>query len=196
VPKKKSVKKAARSFVAHAEEVTKFLDSASPGLSEDYCSWVHDYAIIRLYRGFEQMISEALVGAVNNDTSTLAAKTGVRFPKHLTDEVCEYLITHGGYFDFRGRSGLIQQVERYVPKGHYVLAILKKSIYTAALDQLCSLRNFAAHSSSVSKARAKEALGVKNIGSAGSWLKKQGRLGKIVDSLKCLASDLEAGAPY
>ena len=196
MPKKKSVKKAARSFVAHAEELTKFLGAVCPGLSEDHRSWVHDYAIVRLYRGFERMILEALVGAVNNDTSTLAVKTGIRFPKHLTDEVCEYLITHGGYFDFKGRSGLIQQAERYVPKGHYVVAIVKKSAYTAALDQLCSLRNFAAHSSSISKARAKEALGVKNISSAGSWLKKQNRFGGIVDSLKRLASEIEAGAPY
>jgi len=48
---------------------------------------LHEYAVIRLYREFESLILQGLVGAINNDTSTLSATSGVQFPKHLTDEV-------------------------------------------------------------------------------------------------------------
>ena len=57
---------------------------------------------------FEQLMLFAIVCAINNDTKTISDSTGVEFPKHLTDEVCEYLVLGGRYFDFKGRDGLIR----------------------------------------------------------------------------------------
>jgi hypothetical protein len=88
-----------------------------------------------------------LIGAINNNTVTLATKTGFGFPKHLTDEVCEFLIVGNGYFEFKGRSGLISKLKEYVPDDHYLVKIAKKPKYKDTLDQLYSLRNFAAHES-------------------------------------------------
>ena len=138
----------------------------------------------------------ALVGAINNDTKTLEDRTGVAFPKHLTDEVCEFLITGAGYFDFKGRSGLIKTVKSFVPEGHYLLEAVKKPEYREALDRLSALRNFAAHESSPSKRAALEAIGGEKISSSGAWLKRQDRFEYLASRLKGLASEVEDAAPY
>ena len=44
--------------------------------------------------------------------------------------------------------------------------------------------------------KAMEAVGAKKFGSAGAWLKVQGRLAGIVTPLKHLADDIETAAPY
>jgi hypothetical protein len=98
--RKKSIKTAAKTFATEADAILAFLARISPNATDADLSWVHDYAIIRLYREFESLILDALVGAINNDTTTISGTSGVKFPKHLTDEVCEYLVTGGGYFDF------------------------------------------------------------------------------------------------
>ncbi len=196
MPKKKSVKKAAERFRDAADYVVTFATNVSHGVGDRQASWVHDHAVIRLYREFEQLMLEALVGTINNDTATISTKSGFDFPKHLTDEVCEYLITGGGYFDFRGRSGLIREIKQYVPENHYLLNIVKKQTYEASIDQLVALRNFAAHGSSVSKKAALRATGQQKMRSAGAWLKISGRLGELVDNLKLLADEVESQAPY
>ena len=116
VPRKKSIKRTATDFIEKAEELELFVDNDISSLSDMQKSWCHDYAIIRLYREFEQMMLHAIVGAINNDSSVISSTTGVDFPKHLTDEVCEYLVLGGGYFDFKGRGGLIRTLKRYVPE--------------------------------------------------------------------------------
>jgi len=59
-----------------------------------------------------------------------------------------------------------------------------------------TLRNFAAHESKQSKRAVLGTLKVKKIGSAGAWVKRQGRFENIADSIKKLAGEIEAGAPY
>lgn len=98
MPKKKSIKRSANEFKAEADKILAFL-TASAGLGDEHVSWCHDLAIIRLYRAFESLMLDTLVGALNNDTSTLSTRTGFSFPKHLTDEVCRFLVTGRGYFD-------------------------------------------------------------------------------------------------
>jgi hypothetical protein len=39
------------------------------GLKEEYNYWCADHAIIRLYREFENLMLDALAGAINNDSS-------------------------------------------------------------------------------------------------------------------------------
>ena len=69
---------------------------------------------------------DTLVGALNNDTSTLSTRTGFSFPKHLTDEVCRFLVTGRGYFDFKGRDGLIKTLKQYLPDDHYLVEVVSK----------------------------------------------------------------------
>src|SRR5712692_9764090 len=122
MPRKKSIKKAAVKFDRDAEQALDFV-TACGALSEDHVSLIHDYSVIRLYRSFETLMLDTLVGAINNDTATISDRTGIRFPKHLTDEVCEYLLIGDGFFDFRGRDGLIATLKEFVPDDHYLVEI-------------------------------------------------------------------------
>ena len=107
--------------------------------SDAHVTWVHDYAIIRLYREFEDMILNCLVAAINSDTQQLAHATGFKFPKHLTDEVCEYIIVKDGYFDLRGRDGLIKTLKMYLAADHYLVTVVKNNAYRGALEKVVSV---------------------------------------------------------
>ena len=196
MPKKKSVKKSTADFNAELEKIDQFLSSVSAGQSVEHVDWLYNYAVIRLYKEFEGLMLDVLVGVVNNDTSTLGETTAVKFPKHLTDEVCEFLIRGTGYFDFKGRSGLIKTLLAFVPEAHYLVTTVKKPAYKDALEQLATLRNFAAHESVVSRRSALKAIGGTNLSSSGSWLKRQGRFQKIAKAVKALSDELHTHAPY
>ncbi len=195
MPKKKSIRLAARRFAEAADGVMDYFDKTS-GLKEEYHDWCTDYAIIRLYREFENLMLDALAGAINNDAATISTTVGVDFPKHMNEDVCRYLIIGTGYFDFRGRDGLIKIAKDYVPDTHYLIGILKAAQFKDALEQLSALRNLAAHDSDRAKDAAREAIGGEKIGSAGSWLRKQDRLKALCESLKDLAAEIETKAPY
>ncbi len=195
MPKKKSIKTAAVHFIVNLDQVDDFVDEAVK-VSQSRGAWLYDYAIIRAYRVFETLVLQALVGAINNDTRTLSSHVGITFPRHMTDEVCEYLVVGNGFFDFKGRDGLIANLKRFVPAGHYLVTIIKDPKYRGTLDRLCALRNFAAHGSHSAKKRAKDSVGAKNLGSAGGWLRRQGRFKAITKSLKDLAQEIYNSAPY
>lgn len=152
--------------------------------------------MISLYRDFENLILEVLVGAINNNTKTIRATLGIDFPKHLTDDICRYIITGPSYFDFKGRDGLIKRVKQYVPTNHYLVAILKAPKYKTSIERLCALRNYSAHASGQSRKAALLSVGQERIGSAGSWLKRQGRFSAIVAKLTDLANEIKDQAPY
>lgn len=195
--KKKSAKLAATTFREAATEVGNFAAAAEDaGLGDQHLSWVYDQAVIRLYREFEHMVLHCLTCAINNDTTQVSQTTGVTFPKHLTDEVCEFLIVGDGYFDFKGRDGLIKTLKRFLKDDHYLVEIVRKPAYKDPLERLSALRNFAAHESSASKRAALRAIGQQKVGSAGSWLKRQGRLTRLVEQLRNLAHEIETKAPY
>jgi len=128
MPRKKSIKASAQRFNSEVDEILDYL-SATSELSDKHVSWCHELAIIRLYRAFETLMLDALVGALNNDTSTISKKTGFSFSKHLTDEVCRYLIIGNGFFDFKGRSGLIKKLKQYLPDDHYLVQAVSKPAY-------------------------------------------------------------------
>jgi hypothetical protein len=194
MPRKKSIKGAANQFKAETDKILAFL-TASAGLGDEHVSWCHDLAIIRLYRAFESLMLDTLVGALNNDTSTLSAKTGFSFPKHLTDDVCRFLVTGRGYFDFKGRDGLITTLKRYLPDDHYLVEIVSKPVYRNYLKRLSAARNYAAHESQQSKSALKKATNQDRVGTAGSWLKRQNRFHTIANQLKAMADEIEARAP-
>ena len=196
MPRKKSVKLSAKQFKGEVDRICTFLVEASKNQTDEHVSWLHNYAIIRLYLEFESLMLDALVGAINNDTSTLETTTSVAFPKHLTDEVCKFLITGTGYFDFKGRDGLIKTLKSFVPDTHYLLEAVRKPVYKPALERLTTLRNFAAHESAASKRAAIAATGGTYLSSSGAWLKRQNRFNSIADQLKALAEELRGKAPY
>ena len=195
MPKKKSIKGSANEFKAEVDKILAFL-TASSGLGDEHVSWCHDLAIIRLYRAFESLMLDALVGALNNDTSTLSSRTGFSFPKHRTDEVCRCLVTGRGYFDFKGRDGLIKTLKQYLPDDHYLVKVVSKPGYRNSLELLSSARNYAAHESQQSKSAFKKAADQDRVGAAGSWLKRQNRFQNIANGLKAMADEIHAEAPY
>jgi hypothetical protein len=196
MPRKKSIRRSARRFAQHVYEIDAFVATVPGTLSEQHATWAHEYALIRLYREFERLVLECLVGPVNNDTATIAGRTGIEFPKHLTDEVCEYLVVGDGYLDFRGRDGLSRILRKFVPDTHYLVRIIKKQRYKSTLEQLSALRNWAVHPSSIAKRRAKAALNAQRIGSSGAWPKAHDRMWRIMATMAILARDIRTHAPY
>lgn len=195
--KKKSIKKAAREFVANVNGIIDFTNrTAGPPLTDQDQSWCYDLAIIRLYREFEDLMLSCLVALINSDATTFSQLKGRKFPNHMNVEVCEYLVYGDGYFDFSGREGLIGTIKKFAPNTHWLPTTVKKQIYKDSLEKMCALRNFAAHDSSVSKKRALQVINQKRMLSSGAWLKSQGRFGSICDRLKQLANEIEAAAPY
>ena len=195
--RKKSGKRASEVFKKQTQKIEEFLDEKNlSSFSDAHVTWAYEYAIIRLYRYFEDMILKCLVAAINSDTEQLSQTTGVNFPRHITEEVCEFIIVGDGYFDFRGREGLIKTLKKYLPEDHYIVLIVKKPAYKGTLEMLSALRNFAAHDSKPSKKRALQVIGGQKLLSSGAWLKKKKRFRKILISLKKLADDVQQQAPY
>lgn len=194
--KKKSIKLTARTFCERADAILGYAAKLSPHATQAEKSWIYDYAVIRLYREFESLMLEALVGAINHDSKTLSANFGVDFPKHMSNAVCEFVVTGGRYFDFKGRDGLTKLLKRFIPSNHYLVVAVNDARYKDALDRIVALRNFAAHDSEQARKKAKEALGLERLASSGTWLKRQKRFDALVDSLKRLAREIERGAPH
>ena len=57
--RRKSIKKVAEDFRNDAESVKAFVVAARGTLSDQHTTWAFDYAIIRLYRDFEDLILNA-----------------------------------------------------------------------------------------------------------------------------------------
>ena len=197
MPRKKSGKRAAQKSNQTLDRLDAFITEVNNGnLTEQAVSWAHEAALIKAAVAFEHLMLDCIVTAINNDTSTISARTGITFPKHLTDEVCEYLVTGGGFFDFKGRDGLIKTIKGYVPDGHWVLDAVKDPQHRQPLDRMIALRNFAAHESPASRRKALEAIGQARVGTAGSWIKSHGRFSTMTNALRQLANDIDTKAPY
>lgn len=195
MPRKKSIRNAVVRFARDSQEIRAWLRASEAVLpAARWSCFAHDYAIIRLHATFERLITEALVGAINNNTGTISARTGVTFPKHLTNEVCEYLVTRGGFLHLSGRDSLIRTLSDYVPKDHYLVSCIKEARFREPLDRLYALRNFAAHRSNVAKRAARRAVGV-NLSSAGAWLRRQNRYDELATKLDELAKNISLRAP-
>ena len=165
-------------------------------MKEPFATWSAEQAIILVYKEFEKLMLAALVGGINQDTKTISETNGVDFPKHLKKGVCEFLVVGSGYFDFRGRSGLIEIIKNYVSPNHYLSVAVSDHKYLDALDELSALRNLAAHESAKARKAAQKATGNNKLSTAGAWLRSAGHFEKICDGLVDLAKEIEKGAPY
>jgi len=193
--RKKNIEDSASNFTWEVTGILDFLEEVRRSdFSDLHISWCYDLAIIRLYRVFESFMLDCIIAILNNDSDTFSEVVGIDFPKHLSVSVCEYLIVGNGYFDFKGRSGLISQTRRFMPADHWFVTTLKDRKYKDALEQLCALRNFATHESTVSKNAALVAVGQDRMGSAGSWLKRQSRFESIANQLRKLAQEIRRKA--
>ncbi|WP_206922517.1 hypothetical protein [Alicyclobacillus suci] len=191
--RKKDIRLWATRFQDDLAELLDFVSTMGRGASDKHKTLIYDAAIIRLYRHFEEFMLNVLVALVNKDNRVFCAEAGVDFPKHLTDEVCEYLITRitgGKYFDFHGRSSLLDLFYKCAGKGHTITLIIKDPMYQTTLDQLTALRNFAAHGSKQSKLAALRVTSQKNMSSSGAWLKTAGRFDALVANLRQLAETI------
>jgi hypothetical protein len=193
--RKKSVKKAAEKFIKAVEEIEDFFQGTA-ALRENLTIWCAEYAVIRLYCEFEVLMLSTLVGAVNNDSTRISQMTGFKFPKHMSEDLCTYMIIGAGYFDFKGREGLLQTAKKYVAEDHYLYPILKDKKYKAPLEQLSALRNFVSHRSEKAKKAAIKATEAERLKSAGAWLRKQNRFEELCKSIKKLAQSIERKAPH
>ncbi|MFF7925535.1 hypothetical protein ACFZDP_31060 [Streptomyces mirabilis] len=195
--RKKSGKLAAETFNASSQRIWDFvLEAEGAKLSDQAMTWIYEAALIKTAVAFEKLMLDCIVTAVNNDTSTISGNTGIEFPKHLTDEVCEYLVTGGSFFDFKGRDGLLRTIAKFVPKSHYLYQVIKDPKHRDPLNLLVALRNFAAHESPVSKSSALRETGNQRMGSAGSWVKRQRRFEFLLVNLEKVANDIAAEAPF
>lgn len=196
MPKKLSIKKATTDFDAELAAISLFTSSmGSKGSAADEAR-VHDYAIIAVYRSFESLMLECLVGALNRDPSHFRARTGVAVPKHMNRSTCQFLITGDGYFDFKGRDGLIKEIKRVVPDTHFLHVTVKDAKYRTSLERLSALRNFAAHGSAQSKRAALGATGMTKMSSAGAYLRVGTRFSSMTDRLVDLSSEIRVAAPF
>ncbi|MFD4630261.1 hypothetical protein ACFVYR_20745 [Streptomyces sp. NPDC058284] len=156
MPRKKSGKLAADMFMQASQRIWDFvLEAEEAKLTDQALTWVYEAALVKTAVAFEKLMLDCLITAVNNDTSTISAKTGVPFPRHLNDEVCEYLLTGGGYFDFKGgQGGLVKVIKEVVGTEHYLYRVVKSPQHRDPINLLVALRNFAAHESAKGKSAA------------------------------------------
>ncbi|MER7497009.1 hypothetical protein ABT033_30990 [Streptomyces pharetrae] len=216
--RKKSGRLAADEFRKSTAELRAFtaeVDGA--GLSPTATNVAYDAALIKTSVAFEKLMLECLIVAVNSDSGPLSKSTDIAFPKHMTVSHCEYLITAGGYFDFKGRGALLKDMLKYTGKPHWLYDVVSDGRYYHSLELLLALRNFAAHESPQAKKKMKREIfcyrrKVKDPNStfalkadfakayaptsAGSWAKKQQRFDALLNELDHIAGRIHAAAPY
>ncbi len=178
--------------------VISYIDRCNVVFKEEdlYLSYSYENAIMMVYKSFEVFIERLLISCLNHDHSCFEEKYGIALGKHINDDVCEFLITKGGFFDFKGYNGLIKTLSEILGKGHRLIALIKGSDYKTYIEQLCAIRNYAAHNSKQSKISAKKAFGLQLIGTAGSCLKQQNRFPNIVDKLIVLSEEVKQTEIY
>ena len=167
-----------RSKVVFAEEDT-------------HLSYCYEHAIIMLYKSFERFILRSMISCLNHDHSHFEERYGIKLGNHINDDVCEFLVTKGGFFDFKGRGGLNKILNSTIGTNHNIGKTIKQTKYGDAIDQLCAVRNYAAHNSVQAKNAVLSVYKMKRIPAAGYFLMQQNRLKKIMRDLTDLANEVK-----
>ncbi|MBU0692168.1 hypothetical protein KKH18_10215 [bacterium] len=197
MPKKLSIKKSAEKFCNRSDELLEFITAFQPS-KNPHVYMLYDLAIIKLCASFENFVERVIVGGINNDTSVFANATGIKLPKHLSDEVCFYLVEGGRYFDFRDFGDLVGKMRnQYLGKEHFsVKALESKTSFKITINRLFALRNLAAHESDQSRRCAQKALGKSYKPMPGVWIAGPKRFDSLVAELKEIAETIAKNAPY
>lgn len=178
-----------KAIVSYIDEI----DGA--GLPKQATSWAYEAALVKVAISIERLMLQVLLAAINRDSAALSAATSVTFPKHLPKQVAQYILIQDGYFDFKGRDGLLKTIRKHLGPTHPLYLTVKDPKYKSPLDRLIKLRNWAAHESEQGKRAAKAELGSSRVLSPGSWLKSQNRLRDLVAELDGLGVDIAGAMP-
>ncbi|MEA4898474.1 MAG: hypothetical protein VB115_09535 [Christensenellaceae bacterium] len=189
-----SIQSVCEEFKAAINGIQCYVAKCKQVFSEDklFLSYGYENAVIMLYKSFERFVLRTMIACLNRDHSHCECKYSIKLGKHINDDVCEFLITKGGFFDFKGRSGLNKVLNDIIGTNHNIAKVFKSTAYKSTIDQLCAIRNYAAHNSAQSKQAAMETLGLRRISSAGSCLKTQHRFESLTISLTSLADTIKA----
>lgn len=184
--------KTTSTFKSQVESLKGFLEESKMSMKakDSYISNCYEYGIISLYKSFEMFMYRTILGCINHNSSYVSEHYKVDFGRHISDEMCDFILTKGGYFDFRGTDGLIKICKHHIGDMYGIVDIIKKDEYAKAIDKLVALRNYAAHNSNSSKERAKAVLKLKRIPPIGSYLKKHKTVEEIADKLCKLADEI------
>lgn len=185
-------------FISELDKIANYISRCNAVFSEEelHLSYSYENAILMTYKAFEIFVKRIMISCLNHDHSFFESKYGIALGKHINDDICEFLITKGRYFDFRGYSGLVDTLKGILGNNHPFISIVKQDTHKGYIDQLCAARNYAAHNSKQSKEAAKKAFGLTSISSAGSCLKKADRFSNIISGLKALANEIKTTTLY
>jgi hypothetical protein len=137
MPRKISVKRASVKFHKKVEAIERFVETVERcGLSAEHRAWCCDHAVIRVYRSFEELMLTTITAAININPSTISHASGIRFPRHLSQDVCRYLVVGRRFFDFKGRDGLIKKLRTYIPEAHPLARVVGDGKFKQSLEQL------------------------------------------------------------
>ena len=182
------------SFIAELASIDRYISKCKEVFGDEklYLSYSYENAIIMTYKAFEQYALRTMIACLNHSHAHFEEEYSIKLGKHINDDVCEFLITNGGFFDFKGRSGLTQKLNKVIGKDNPTAKVFKKDEHKPLIDKLCAIRNYAAHNSTQSKKSAMNVYDLHRISSAGSCLKQQNRFKEIIDGLIALANDVKA----
>lgn len=161
---------------------------------ENLLSISYDYAVIRLYKAFENFIFNIIVGDINQDSSQISDRFDVAFPKNLKKEICEFIVTKGNFFSLNGYGGLVNELNTYLGYGNDIYNVINKKKNKDTIMRLSALRNFAAHENSQSKKVVRTRLKIKRISSTGDWIRKQGRFEELANDVETIIKEIQATA--
>ena len=182
------------SYIKEITEISAYVKKCNAVFNEDkqYLSFSYENAIIMTYRSFEHFILRIMISCLNHDHSHFEENYGIKLGRHINDDVCEFLITKGGYFDFKGNGDLKKMLNKTIGQKHPIVKVFGNGTYSKTIQKLYVLRNYAAHNSPQAKKAVLNEFNLKRAKSAGSILKQQGRFQSIISELEQLAIDIKA----
>ncbi len=191
-----SIKAVVTKFDAKLVSILQFIALHKGDGKGVFVFYIYDYAVIKVFKDFEELLLSTIVGLINNEAPYIASSTGHNGTKSVRKKEAETLFIGNRYFSFNGQNGLLKQIKRFFPPNHWFINILSDTKYKSTFDILIPLRNFAAHSSKIAKKNAMTAVGIQQLGSSGAWLKVGSRFQNIIDDLKDISTRIKANAKF
>ena len=191
-----SIKTVAKKFSSQLDTISDFVQEHRGTGNGVFVFYIYDYAIIKIFKDFEELLLDTIVGLINQEAPYTASATGHKGTKSLKKRDAENLFIGNKYFSFKGQNGLLKQIKTFFPANHWFINILSDIKYNQTFDILIPLRNFAAHSSKIAKKNAVKAVGLQQLGYSGKWLKVDNRFGNIVNDLKDIATRINTQAKF
>lgn len=159
-----SIKAVANRFLGECDSLSDYLRHQNSHCSGKFLSYAYDFAIIKLFKDFEELLLGTVTGVINNEAPYIQDGHGGFRKKSIVKAQAETIFLGGRYFSFKGTGGLLHDIRTTVPLNHRLVTILSDTSYNHTFSVLIPLRNFAAHSSKNAKIRAIAAVGLSQLG--------------------------------